>query len=66
MKYKLFIAAFLLAVSGSSNAHYYSDGYGYVSNICRAGMYWQTVPYNYTGTQCYMPVHGLWGYRVAE
>lgn len=42
-----------------------ADGY-YISNVCRYGAYWQTVPWYYIGSECYMPGWGLWGVRVAE
>ena len=71
---KLFLSMFvafitffsLTTVSTLANAHWYHDGYGYVSNVCRAGAMWQYVPYNYVGTNCYMPGWGVWGKRVAE
>ncbi len=42
------------------------DGQYYSSNVCRNGAYWQFVTWNYTGTSCYMPMHDLYGKRVAE
>ena len=54
------------AVFTLANAYWYHDGYGYVSNVCRAGAMWQYVPYNYVGTNCYMPGWGVWGKRVPE
>ncbi|MDM1336633.1 hypothetical protein HXZ93_11480 [Acinetobacter pseudolwoffii] len=62
-------ALFILLVGLSS--HTYSawniDENGlYHSNFCRAGYYWQIVSWNFTGTACYMPMHGLWGKRVVE
>lgn len=71
MKYFKFILASIMMMSLSTvvtpvNAAWNHDGYGYVSNFCRAGYYWQFVPWDYVGTSCYMPMHGLWGKRVAE
>ncbi|MFH7765089.1 hypothetical protein [Acinetobacter sp. BSP-28] len=60
---------FILLVGLSSHTHsaWSIDGNGlYHSNFCRAGHYWQIVNWNLTGTACYMPMHGLWGQRVAE
>lgn len=53
-------------VATPAQAAWSHDGYGYTSNVCRSGPYWQFVPWNYTGTDCYMPGWGLWGKRVAE
>lgn len=50
----------------NTNAAWSHDGYGYTSNVCRNGPYWQYVTWNYIGTDCYMPGWGLWGKRVAE
>lgn len=68
-KIKLLIASVVLFSSvnvPSATAAWNHDGYGYVSNFCRNGYYWQIVSWDYTGTNCYMPMHGLWGKRVAE
>lgn len=55
-----------LASTKVANAAWSHDGYGYTSNICRYGPYWQVVPWNYVGTDCYMPGWAVWGKRVAE
>lgn len=56
----------LTAVTATAHAHWFHDGYGYVSNICRNGGMFQVVPYNYVGTNCYMPGWGVWGKRTME
>ena len=58
--------AMVLALATPAHAYYYHNGYGYVSNVCAVGNYWQFVPYNYVGTVCYMPMWNLHGKRVAE
>ena len=71
---KLFLSMFvafitffsLTTIPTLANAHWYHDGYGYVSNVCRAGGMWQVVPYDYIDTSCFMPGWGVWGKRVAE
>lgn len=65
---KLLLTIFisLTFLSGTANAHWFNDGYGYVSNVCRAGAMWQVVPYHYIGTDCYMPGWGIWGKRTME
>jgi hypothetical protein len=64
----ILLAFSLLTPVAVTNTHaaWNHDGYGYVSNVCRSGPYWQFVPWNYVGTDCYMPGWGLWGKRVAE
>lgn len=66
MKKLLLSTALFISLTGSANSAWHWDGYGYVSNICRAGPYWQIVPWNYVGTSCYMPGWNLYGKRVAE
>ena len=58
----------ILFLSKEVRAHWYNDGYGYVSNICRSydNMYWQVVPYHYVDTKCYMPGWGVYGRRTLE
>ncbi len=64
---KTLIFAFCLLLCGNLQSAWMTDSYGrYHSNFCRAGMYWQIVPWNLAGTDCYMPGHGLWGKRVLE
>lgn len=58
--------AMLCMTTTTSQSAWHYDGYAYTSNFCRNGVYWQFVPWNLTGTDCYMPMHGLWGKRVAE
>lgn len=62
----LIVVGAIVLFINDAKAGWYHDGYGYVSNVCRNGYYWQYVPYNYTGTKCYMSMHGMYGYRVAE
>ena len=56
----------LTAVTATAYAHWFHDGYGYVSNICRNGAMFQVVPYNYVNTNCYMPGWDVWGKRTME
>ena len=55
-----------LIVTKPTNAAWSHDGFGYISNICKNGVYWQVVPWNYVGTSCFMPGWNSWGRRVAE
>ena len=49
-----------------ANAAWSHDGYGYTSNFCRSGPYYQYVSWNYVGTDCYMPLWNLFGKRTPE
>lgn len=64
---KFILLSILLLTSSLSNAAWRYDYNGYaISNICRTGFYWQIVPWHYVGSDCYMPLWGLWGQRVTE
>jgi hypothetical protein len=57
-----------IALSGTSaQAAYFlgMDGL-YYGNVCRAGVYWQFVPYKVVGSTCYMPGWNLYGTIVFE
>lgn len=56
----------LVSITTSVLAAWNYDGYGFTSNVCRNGLYWQYVQWGYTNTTCYMPLHNLYGVRVAE
>lgn len=60
------ITCIAATIVNPTQAAWSHDGYGYTSNVCRNGYYWQFVSWNYVGTDCYMPGWGLYGRRVAE
>ena len=67
MKRQSLCLVFFLALSGHAYSAWNIDPNGlFHSNFCRAGYYWQIVSWNLTGTDCYMPMHGIWGRRVQE
>ena len=49
-----------------AHAAWSHDGFGYTSNFCRSGPYYQYVSWNYVGTDCYMSAWNLYGKRTAE
>ena len=64
---KKLLLVFFLALSSHTHSAWNLGANGvYHSNFCRAGLHWQIVPWNFAGTDCYMPMHGLWGKRVLE
>ena len=65
-KLLLILCLSLTFLSTATSAHWFNDGYGYVSNICRSGAMFQIVPYNYVNTNCYMAGWGVWGKRTME
>ncbi|OEY97848.1 hypothetical protein BJI46_08090 [Acinetobacter qingfengensis] len=66
MKRQILLLLFL-ALSSHTFSAWNIDANGmYHSNFCRYGGYWQIVSWNFVNTECYMPMHGLWGKRVPE
>ena len=62
----IFAFMFLFFSCKDTKAAWSHDGFGYTSNFCRSGPYYQYVSWNYVGTDCYMPLWNLFGKRTPE